>query len=916
MLTRRAVAASIALLGAGLAPTPTFASETTHFRASTFAQSAQYEVSLDATGSGASAQLLVAWTSKRQQGGLAGIYLQRFDRDGVAIGSETQAHVWTQSQKSAPTIAGRRDGSAVVTWTSFGQDGDEGAIVARVFDPALVGGDEVLVNENTGQHQHDAVASAAADGAVIVVWISESGSRGSSIRGRVLNSGGTWEHEFVIADGPAARRAPSVSMLPQGGWIVAWTEAIDDTSSIMATLLDRCGLPVRAAEQIASDAYEAGLSECGDGAVIAWAAPHGDEHVVVVGRLDANGCPVGGTRVVGEGAGAQPVGAPDGSFVVAWNEVLNVDDAQSEHRLVQREFDVSGAPRGDSVVLTAGLPNGQSLRAACGSRRGVRSGDRIALAWHGDAGKGDKSAANVTLRSAAPIELAGRKQGVDGASAAPARDDDTHAAPHVPPHFDPQSIDHGRREIAINDLGTGFDAIVDTGWTPPDVNMAVGPTHVVAITNGRIAFLTKSGRETFGNAIEGSSGFWGSVGATNFVFDPEVIYDSLSDRFFALASEGNAPGSKSYALIAVSDDSDPNGTWFKYRLDTTGLAGSIFDSPNIGVDSTAVYVTGDGSLGNYQIFIWDKASMLAGVPPVISKAINYTTTVQSAAIAPVWYPDQSTVVLIEHKEAATNTKVKLIAIVNPLTTPTLQTTELTVASYTEPEKLPQQGSALRMDTFDARFWSADYRNGSLWATHHVGLSRVLARWYEIKLNDWPVSGMLPTLAQQGTIDPGTTVRTSFSSIGVDAQNNAVICFARGSPTEFLSMGVAQRAATDPPNTFGAAQIVKTSTGAYTEFGRWGDYSSVRADNSTVRSFWANHEYSVNASTWRTWAQNVTIPPPSADLNRDGFVNGTDLGILLGNWSASGPPGGVFGDLDLNGIVDAADLAIVLGAWTG
>jgi PQQ-like domain len=49
-----------------------------------------------------------------------------------------------------------------------------------------------------------------------------------------------------------------------------------------------------------------------------------------------------------------------------------------------------------------------------------------------------------------------------------------------------------------------------------------------------------------------------------------------------------------------------------------------------------------------------------------------------------------------------------------------------------------------------------------------------------------------------------------------------------------------------------------------------------------------------------------------DIDGDGFVNATDLGLLLGAW------GGADGaaDFDGDGIVGAADLGILLGAWTG
>ena len=49
----------------------------------------------------------------------------------------------------------------------------------------------------------------------------------------------------------------------------------------------------------------------------------------------------------------------------------------------------------------------------------------------------------------------------------------------------------------------------------------------------------------------------------------------------------------------------------------------------------------------------------------------------------------------------------------------------------------------------------------------------------------------------------------------------------------------------------------------------------------------------------------------ADLNGDGFVNGADLALLLGQWGGSGTA-----DLTGDGIVNGADLAILLGAWLG
>lgn len=46
-----------------------------------------------------------------------------------------------------------------------------------------------------------------------------------------------------------------------------------------------------------------------------------------------------------------------------------------------------------------------------------------------------------------------------------------------------------------------------------------------------------------------------------------------------------------------------------------------------------------------------------------------------------------------------------------------------------------------------------------------------------------------------------------------------------------------------------------------------------------------------------------------DLDLNGVVDGTDLGVILGNWGNSGA-----GDLDCNGVVDGSDLGRVFGAW--
>jgi hypothetical protein len=217
--------------------------------------------------------------------------------------------------------------------------------------------------------------------------------------------------------------------------------------------------------------------------------------------------------------------------------------------------------------------------------------------------------------------------------------------------------------------------------------------------------------------------------------------------------------------------------------------------------------------------------------------------------------------MIEHFEASTNTKVRLHAITDPLGTPEIETYDLEVPSYSPPEDPPQMGTSARPATFDSRFWSCVWRDGSLWATHHQGSDRVKARWYEIKTNDWPESGT-PELVQSGDIDPGPDIRTFFTSISPDGFGNAAMCFARSSPDEYISMARCVRRYDDPLGTMRDVVIVKNSSAPYSG-GRWGDYSGVSCDPSDDRTFWMNHEYTPGDNIWNTWISRCTGPnnPP-------------------------------------------------------
>ena len=92
-----------------------------------------------------------------------------------------------------------------------------------------------------------------------------------------------------------------------------------------------------------------------------------------------------------------------------------------------------------------------------------------------------------------------------------------------------------------------------SGFVPPDPILAAGPSQIVAMVNTDIAIYDKaSGVELFSESLNYASGFFGAVGATAPVFDPWVIYDDDSQRFFIVAIDV-AEVDQSNLFLAVSD---------------------------------------------------------------------------------------------------------------------------------------------------------------------------------------------------------------------------------------------------------------------------------------------------------------------------------------------------------------------------
>jgi len=146
---------------------------------------------------------VVVWESNGQDGSGLGIYGQRFDSNGSFVGSEFLVNTYTTNTQSAPSVSPLSNGGFTVTWESLNQDGSNWGVYSKSF-----GGNgnplntETLINTQTANIQSDPSIALLAGGKTVVLWQSlnqESSASGYGIYGKVLNTPPTVQADKTIA---------------------------------------------------------------------------------------------------------------------------------------------------------------------------------------------------------------------------------------------------------------------------------------------------------------------------------------------------------------------------------------------------------------------------------------------------------------------------------------------------------------------------------------------------------------------------------------------------------------------------------------------------------------------------------------------------------------------------------------------
>jgi hypothetical protein len=437
------------------------------------------------------------------------------------------------------------------------------------------------------------------------------------------------------------------------------------------------------------------------------------------------------------------------------------------------------------------------------------------------------------------------------------------------------------------EIGTEYEGLGsnDTrGGVPSDSQIATGRSKNVHAVNQQVAIYNKrSGTKQRQVDLED---IWepvipepegGFALGYPFVFDPRARYDRNEDRFVLCAtqfvmglttdgemigreeveegeveSEAISRAPRGYFVVAVSQNSNPNGTWNVYRLppeDETGVDNAgLVDYPTLGVDQDAVYLTQNffANDGDFEVTMvtLDKAELYAGEPVTAHHFDNMNSTDEGApftfTVQPAFQPfsggESGTYYMVN--SGFTSNALTLWEVTDPTTDPSLSCYTVEVGPYSPPPTADQPNTESDIDTVGSRLMNADYNDGSLWTAHTVAAGGVAAiRWYEIDVES-------RELVQSGIY--GEPDRSYYIPTVKSNDDTTIIVHNVSGPDTFARMDVAGRTADFTPGEIEDSVVVQDGESKYDALPgsveRWGDYNGVSLDPQTG-NIWTVSQYS-------------------------------------------------------------------------
>ena len=379
-------------------------------------------------------------------------------------------------------------------------------------------------------------------------------------------------------------------------------------------------------------------------------------------------------------------------------------------------------------------------------------------------------------------------------------------------------------------LGMNFQGNIFNGMTPPDNSSAISNGGIiVTVVNSNIEYYDMGGHNLYSSSF---SNFFNDPYLTGMLYDPVVLYDSGSDRFFMVVlSTTNSTTSE--VICCFSETNNPSDGWWYYKLTGNPMNdGAWFDYPKIGVSNNEVYVTGNlfydgGGYDQSVIYQMTKSAGYSG--GTLNWQYWYNISNSPFTMVPASYGQQGNygpgIYLVSTDENGSSDQYYLLDLTDDMTgSPSLNVYSIT-ADFSLGGNALQAGTSVVMNTDDTRGLKSFYMNGIVQFAFH---SNGADNYNKINYNRTTVSSLTnwnstfgnigydycyPSLASYGTDVNDKAAVFSFvrSSSGSYPECRAVLCNDAGTWSSSLQL------------KGGETYVDVYQSGGVT---RWGDYTGV------------------------------------------------------------------------------------------
>ncbi len=186
---------------------------------------------------------VVTWQSTGQDGSQEGIYAKVFNNDGTLVKDEFRVNTVAAEDQTRSEVAAMKDGGFVVTWTSGLNDADHHGIAVQRYDKDgnAVGTERVVNTVATGEQGYSSVVGLD-DGSYAVSWWSEHEGVGRDTYVKIYDANdNVIQDEFRINDTLDGNQHVQVMTALDGGFAITYASQDVDGGNILTKLYSNDG---------------------------------------------------------------------------------------------------------------------------------------------------------------------------------------------------------------------------------------------------------------------------------------------------------------------------------------------------------------------------------------------------------------------------------------------------------------------------------------------------------------------------------------------------------------------------------------------------------------------------------------------------------------------------------------------------